>query len=158
MAGAGRCSRDGVQYAAPAPEGVTEPRVVIHLRTGLTVRVARASGRARVSVHGEIDIDCADVLYHVLRDCLSCYPDGVDVDLSAVAFFDCAGLNALLRARAQARAAGVRLTVGAVSTTVARVLDLTCGGDAFPEAVVRAGERRRGELLRIDTADLFATG
>jgi anti-anti-sigma factor len=130
----------------------------MHLRTGLIVRVARESGRTRVAVHGEIDLDSADMLNRVLGDCLRADAGGVDVDLTAVGFFDCSGLNTLLRARALAEAFGVRFTLGAVSAPVARVLDLTHCRDAFPEAVVAGGPRRRGESLRLVAGELVATG
>ncbi|NUP39586.1 MAG: STAS domain-containing protein, partial [Streptomyces sp.] len=98
--------------------------------------MTEAAGRTRVAVHGEVDLDCADTLYQVLADCLTSTPRGVDVDLTATAFFDCAGLNALLRARTRARATGAELTVTAVSPAVARVLDLTYCREVFPEAAV----------------------
>lgn len=160
MAGAGHHSSEGARKGAGAPEDATEPRVVMHLRTGLTVRVARDSGCTRVSVHGEIDLDSADMLSRVLSDCLRASVDGAGVyaDLSGAGFFDCAGLNTLLRARALADAFGVRFTVGAVSAAVARVLDLTYCRDAFPEAVVRNAPRRRGESLRVMATELVATG
>lgn len=160
MAGAGHRSCEGPKRGAPAPVDVAEPRVVMHLRTGLTVRVARDAGRTRVSVHGEVDLDSADMLNRVLADCLRTSADGagVDVDLTGTGFFDCAGLNTLLRARALAEAFGARFTVSAVSAPVARVLDLTYCRDTFPEAVVRTAPRRRGESLRVMAAELVATG
>ncbi|NJP45771.1 STAS domain-containing protein [Actinacidiphila epipremni] len=111
------------------------PRVVRHLRSGLTIRTVEDGERIRVRVEGEVDLDCADTLHQVLADCLQAGPRGVDLDLTGAEFFDCAGLNALLRARSGARAAGAELTVTAVSPAVARVLDLTHCDEAFPHSV-----------------------
>ncbi|MFI0941436.1 STAS domain-containing protein [Streptomyces sp. NPDC021020] len=88
-------------------------------------------GRTLLTVRGEIDLDSAGILDQAAADCLADTPKGVDVDLAGVGFFDCAGLNALLRARALARATGAELNVTAVSSAVARVLDLTHCREAF---------------------------
>ncbi|WP_159011861.1 STAS domain-containing protein [Streptomyces sp. NRRL F-5123] len=88
-------------------------------------------GRTRMTVHGEVDLDCSGMLHQALVDCLTATPRGVDLDLAGVTFFDCSGLNALLRARALAQATCAALNVTAVSTAVTRVLDLTHCGEAF---------------------------
>ncbi|MFF1307026.1 STAS domain-containing protein [Streptomyces sp. NPDC058307] len=52
-------------------------------------------------------------------------PQAVRVDLCAVRFFDCSGLNALLEGREQASAAGIRFGVRVPAGSVAeRVLQL----------------------------------
>lgn len=117
---------------------VAAPRVVRHLRSGLTIRITEDGDRTRVRVEGEVDLDCADTLHQALADCLRATPHGVDVDLTGAEFFDCAGLNALLRARARAHDAGAELNVTAVSPAVARVLDLTHCAEAFPHAAAPA--------------------
>jgi anti-anti-sigma factor len=106
-------------------------RVIRHLRSGLTVRIVERHGRTELAVRGEIDLDCAGLLQQAVVDCLADTPQGVDVDLAGVGFFDCAGLNALLRARARARATGAELCLTALSPAVARVLDLTHCRAAF---------------------------
>lgn len=137
MAGAAQ-PRESAHRGEAAVPTAAAPRVVRHLRSGVTIRMAEAFGRTRVAVHGEVDLDSAETLRQVLVDCLASTPCGVDVDLSGTGFFDCAGLNALLRARARARATGAELTVIAVSPAVARLLDLTHCREAFPEAGVPA--------------------
>jgi anti-anti-sigma factor len=113
---------------APATD-VPATRVVRHLRSGLSLRLTDADGgMTRVAVHGEIDLDCADLLEHVLIDALGFAPAGLHVDLTGVTFFDCAGLNALLRVRALAFEEDAELTVTAMSSAVRRVLDLTHSG------------------------------
>lgn len=158
MAGAGHRSCAGVQFGATAPEDVSRLSSVVHLRTGLTAQAARTPDGTLVSVHGEVDLDCVDLLHRVLADCLRSDPSGVDVDLTGAGFFDCAGLNALLRARALADAFGVRLTVRAVSAPVARLLDLTGCRDAFPDAVVRDTGGGRGGSTQVRAPELGATG
>lgn len=133
MAGAGQHRREGARHGA-AGQGQASPparRVIRHLRSGLTVRIAERHGRTELAVRGEVDLDCAGLLQQAVADCLADTPQGVDIDLAGVGFFDCAGLNALLRARAQARATGAELRVTALSPAVARVLDLTHCREAF---------------------------
>ncbi|CAG7646083.1 STAS domain-containing protein [Actinacidiphila bryophytorum] len=138
MAGAAHQSYDGTYRGEPALPAASATRVVRHLRSGLTLRMTEAFGRTRIAVHGEVDLDTADTLLRVLADCLESTPAGVDVDLTGTGFFDCAGLNVLLRARAKARATGAELTVLAVSPAVSRLLALTHCDEVFPEAVVPA--------------------
>lgn len=139
---------------------VITPRVVEHLHSGLIVRVVEDGGAIRVSVGGEIDLGCADMLHQVLAGCLSTAPHGIDVDLTGVGFCDSSGLNALLRAREHARAVGVRLTVGAVSAPVARVLGHSHCSDTFPEAVVSVpvGRGHRRHSARFGDAADDGTG
>ena len=68
------------------------------------VEVVNANGRAIVSLHGEIDMNCGPAL----RDALSAAQHGspdVIVDLSGVTFMDSTGLHALIGAYYQ-RAGG----------------------------------------------------
>nr|WSX74739.1 STAS domain-containing protein [Streptomyces sp. NBC_00899] len=138
MAGTGRRSIIPPADAGPAASATVmasqQVRVVRHLQSGLVVRLTEADGRIRACVNGEIDLDCADLLERVLADALRSAPGGLDLDLSAVGFFDCAGLNALLRLRALARRDGAELAVLPVSAPVARLLDLTGTWPAFPLA------------------------
>ena len=124
---------DGV----PATTASPDVRIVSHIRSELSVRMAEVEGRTRVTVHGEIDLDCAEMVEHVLIDALRFSPGGLDVDLSAVRFFDCAGLNALLKVRAAGRGSGAELRLTAMSPAVARVMDLTGSRAAFPVVAVR---------------------
>ncbi|SHM09204.1 STAS domain-containing protein [Actinacidiphila paucisporea] len=132
MSGGRSCSippaRSGTVTVTSATRAV---RVVRHLRSGLVMRLTEAGGLVRVAVHGEVDLDCADLLEHVLTDALRSSPDGLHLDLSGVGFFDCAGLNTLLRARALAVAEGREMSVTSASAAVARVLDLTRTWPAF---------------------------
>ncbi|MBI0313861.1 STAS domain-containing protein [Streptomyces javensis] len=81
--------------------------------------------RKVVVVNGEVDYETAPVMSAVLRNALRDSAEGVDVDLSAVRFWDCAALNALLRLRREALAHGKTVIVRSPSRTAGRVLDLT---------------------------------
>ncbi len=76
-------------------------------------------------VNGEVDYETAPVMSAALRDALRDSAEGVDVDLSAVRFWDCSALNALLRLRRDALAHGKTVIVRSPSRTVRRVLGLT---------------------------------
>lgn len=85
-----------------------------------------AAGRATLRLAGDIDLDTAPRLRHAMGDCLRQRPTMVHLDISDVAFCDCAGLNALLWARAQADGAPAAFELrGPVQPPVARLLDLT---------------------------------
>lgn len=100
-------------------------RVIIHPVDGLTVRLSRRAGHVYATVSGEIDFTAAEIFEHVLIDHLLRETDSLSLELSGVAFFDCAGLNALLRARGVAERTGAVLELTAVSPPVRRVLGLT---------------------------------
>lgn len=97
----------------------------------LQVRSAVADGAALIVVAGEIDCDTANQLQQVFDDCLSRRLDTVEVDLSAVSFCDCAGLNVLLRARSRAIDAGARFRLLARSRQVSRLFALTRVSEVF---------------------------
>ncbi|MFG1811330.1 STAS domain-containing protein [Streptomyces sp. NPDC049040] len=129
--------RPGAKPAAPAtPAAARDARVVRHLRSGLVIRLTEEDGRTLAAVRGEVDLDCADLLEQVLTHALHSAPGGLRVDLSGVRFFDCAGLNSLLRAAATAAPGSAGMTVTSVSAAVARVLDLTRTWAVFPSAAV----------------------
>ncbi|MCQ8191119.1 STAS domain-containing protein [Streptomyces rugosispiralis] len=81
--------------------------------------------RKVVLVNGEVDYETSPVMSAVLRNALRESAEGVDVDLSAVRFWDCSALNALLRLRREALAHGKTVIVRSPSRTVRRVLGLT---------------------------------
>lgn len=77
--------------------------------------------RARISVHGELDIATAAELERELRAGLSC--GDVVLDLQAVSFMDSSGLRAVLVASREAREAGRRLLVLPGTGQVLRVIE-----------------------------------
>ncbi|WP_244291130.1 STAS domain-containing protein [Streptomyces subrutilus] len=93
---------------------------------GLEIGVAPApSGMVDVCVSGEIDFHNAAALRDVLLIALTSHRGTLRLDLAAVTFCDCAGLNALLAARAAALRAGRGLHITAAGRPVERLLDLT---------------------------------
>lgn len=95
-----------------------------------TIRSAEVGSRMSVTVRGELDIG-AQQLQSELRDILGRSATGVDLDLSAVRFCDCGGLNILLDLRRQALLQGKTVAVRACSPEVQRLLDLTGAGELF---------------------------
>ncbi|MET9881263.1 STAS domain-containing protein [Actinacidiphila glaucinigra] len=85
---------------------------------------ARGTGGAVAVITGEVDVGCAADLERCLVGAMRAHPEGLELDLSGVTFFDCAGLNALLEARTFQNRGG-NLTIKVMSPRVARVLDLT---------------------------------
>lgn len=70
--------------------------------TSATFRMApRGPGRALAVISGEVDAECAGDLERCIIGALNTHPEGLDLDMSQVSFFDCSGLNVLLRARAR---------------------------------------------------------
>ncbi|MEU3727213.1 anti-sigma factor antagonist [Streptomyces sp. NPDC031705] len=93
---------------------------------GLRITVEqREPGTALVTVSGEVDFHSAAALLETLLAALLSYRTAVAVDLGQVTFCDCAGLNALLAARAAADRAHRRMRVTTTSRRVDRLLHLT---------------------------------
>ncbi|WP_405827094.1 MULTISPECIES: STAS domain-containing protein [unclassified Streptomyces] len=89
-------------------------------------------GEAVVTVTGEIDLMTSPILRAALEEAMADRPHHLEVDFAHVTFCDCAGLTALLRARAAARQAGASFTLVHVDApTVIRLFDLTEAGPLF---------------------------
>ncbi|MFJ1936886.1 STAS domain-containing protein [Kitasatospora sp. NPDC088160] len=93
----------------------------------ITADVAGAPHTRFVEAAGELDMDGAPVLRRALRAALAVRgrQEVVVVDLARVAFCDSAGLDALLRARAEAGRRGVLLVLARPGAAVARMLEIT---------------------------------
>ncbi|WP_369212563.1 STAS domain-containing protein [Streptomyces flavofungini] len=74
---------------------------------------------------GEIDAERTGKLLPDLLDALSRSAAGLTLDLRAVTFCDCSGLNCLLLLRRRAVSQNKCLVIDAMSPAVARILDLT---------------------------------
>ncbi|MEU3573807.1 STAS domain-containing protein [Kitasatospora sp. NPDC036755] len=93
---------------------------------GLRVTVADRGPDRIVSVAGELDHDSAELLCSALAS--PAPADGIErivVDLAGLRFCDSTGLNVLLRARLDARAAGLRLELAGPVPSVARLFAIT---------------------------------
>ncbi|MET8026891.1 ANTAR domain-containing protein [Streptomyces avermitilis] len=91
----------------------------------LKVEVHPAGDRQVVVAYGDIDVDTESVLHRALRKALDHSVSGVDLDLGAVGFCDCAGLNVLLRMRRHALAHGKTLAVQPAGPAAERLLTMT---------------------------------
>ncbi|QMU69317.1 STAS domain-containing protein [Streptacidiphilus sp. P02-A3a] len=81
--------------------------------------------RAVVSLAGELDADTVAVLQHQLATLVLQGRKHLVLDLALVPFMDSAGLNSVLRARAETLRYGGSLALAAPGPAVRRLLDLT---------------------------------
>lgn len=95
----------------------------------LDVRLSIADDSALISLGGEIDLGTAPQVLEAVDICLACRARGISIDLSAVTFCDCAGLNAFDRARSRTVAAGGVLHLLAPSPPVARLFAILDPGE-----------------------------
>jgi len=89
-----------------------------------------------VAVRGEIDMDNADHLTHVLTAALREAPAGLVVDLAGVTFLGAAGIGALVVCRAAAERAGRRFTLTNPRPMARRVLEITGLADLLHPAAI----------------------
>ncbi|MGW0843213.1 STAS domain-containing protein [Streptomyces sp. NPDC002787] len=98
--------------------------------------------RALVTLTGEIDLNSAPLVHASLERCLHDGIRTIDVDVTAVTFCDCSGLNTFLYASLCTAAAGGSLRLHHPSPALKRLVALT-GSDslflALPDAF--AGNR-----------------
>ncbi|WP_081982391.1 STAS domain-containing protein [Streptacidiphilus albus] len=95
----------------------------------LTTTAQRAPGGLVLHVSGELDLDSAPTLESAATAHLGALPSVLTLDLSRIAFIDCAGLAALLRISVHASYSRTALLLGPISPSVARLIALT--GDPF---------------------------
>ncbi|MGW7072312.1 STAS domain-containing protein [Streptomyces sp. NPDC054855] len=99
------------------------------------------SGRARVTLSGELDFDTAPSVLEAVAACLAKRPTSLCLDLTGISFCDCAGLNSLLTARLSVLQAGVDLLVEGVGAQLARLLSLIGADDVFTtDAIFTEGD------------------
>jgi anti-sigma B factor antagonist len=81
--------------------------------------------RALITFSGEIDLQSAPLVRQSLSECLRDGFRTIDVDLAAVTFCDCSGLNAFLTASQRTITAGGSLRLRHPSPAVTRLFTLT---------------------------------
>ncbi|MFJ8988847.1 STAS domain-containing protein [Streptomyces sp. NPDC102279] len=81
----------------PSPQRTSAGALVV--RPWLESTTSTVGDRTVVALRGEIDMDTEQSLHLALHDALDRSTTGADLDLSAVGFCDCSGLNVLLGAR-----------------------------------------------------------
>jgi anti-anti-sigma factor len=101
-----------------------------------TITGPGASQVRRVTVVGEVDDSTAPALQAALARAIGDDPSRLELDLTDVTFFSCAGLTALLGAR---HAAGSRLELIGAGRQVSRILQILNLDAAFgPHAAAEA--------------------
>ncbi|MDC2959963.1 ANTAR domain-containing protein [Streptomyces gilvifuscus] len=129
-----------------------------------TIESVADGDRVLVTVRGELDVGGAG-LRTALGDVLDRSAAGLDLDLTALGFCDCGGLNILLDLRRQALAQGKTVGVRACGPAVTRLFELTGTRELFApsgpggrrdEPVAEAPVRRANvdQELRTEVAQL----
>lgn len=111
-------------------------------------RTAVHRGSARVTLVGELDLDTTPQLSEAVAACLAERPKSLCLDLTGVAFCDCAGLNALLTARMSVLQAGVEFIVEGIGRQPARLLALAGAADILPDAGIRQARQHPATARR----------
>ena len=93
--------------------------------TVLNVASRRRAMNVIVALDGELDLDGVPLLLTEVRQQLASGAEVIEIDAAALSFIDSAGLHAILAAKAAAKAAGRQFRVGAASTHLTRVVELT---------------------------------
>lgn len=78
-----------------------------------------------VQLAGELDLSTVAVFVDAIDDVLEDRPRSVELDLSDLTFIDSSGVGAYVTAFRRARAQGTNLSLGARSSLVQRVLELS---------------------------------
>ncbi|WP_369373288.1 STAS domain-containing protein [Streptomyces sp. cg36] len=102
------------------------------------------SGVAVLSLTGELDHDTAEPLRAALSQQIEAGRERIVVDCAGLWFCDSTGLNALLRARSAARAAGSGVELAALQPSVARMFEITGAHAVFrihPDLDTALGDR-----------------
>ncbi|MEV0529655.1 STAS domain-containing protein [Streptomyces sp. NPDC050439] len=110
------------------------------------------SGRARVTLAGELDFDTAPCVLEAVASCLAEQPTSFCLDLTGISFCDCAGLNSLLTARLSVLQAGMDLLVVGVGVQLARLLALIGADGIFTEGDTFTDAETEAALCASDTA------
>ncbi|WP_354644762.1 STAS domain-containing protein [Kitasatospora camelliae] len=100
--------------------------------TLLRITTTTGSGAARiVHLNGQVDQDQRLRLESALERAVADRPPRLVVDLAGLGFCDSTGLNALLKTRIAARAAGLPLVLAAPTSQTRRLLEITGADEVF---------------------------
>lgn len=111
---------------------------------GLTLCVCPDDHGTIVRIGGEIDVFVEEVLGDSLLRIMRGHTARLLLDLSAVTFFDCAGLRALQQARRRAELRNGAADLIDASAPVKRIINLAGLQDVFPVRDARPGEMAEG--------------
>ena len=98
---------------------------------GVTLYVRPGDGGTIVAVRGEVDVCTEAPLQRALLRIIRERSARLMLDLSGVAFMDCAGLRALLATRRRAELRGGSMRLIATSAAVRRIIELTGAQEAL---------------------------
>jgi anti-anti-sigma factor len=90
----------------------------------LHTRIVVTGDRACVQIAGELDMATATEVDRAVRDCLTCHPRHLELDLDCLTFCDATGLRALRRARETAQAQGCSFQLTGITPHVRRIFAL----------------------------------
>ena len=93
--------------------------------THLAVVTERHGQRSVLRLQGELDVSNRDRLYSAISSALENHPPLLVVDLSGLAFIDCAGLSVLVWAHKRLAGCGHRLIITGANPVAQRLLHLT---------------------------------
>jgi anti-sigma B factor antagonist len=93
--------------------------------THLAVITERHGQRSVLRLHGELDASNRDRLHNAINVALENHLSLLVMDLSGLAFTDCAGLSALVWAHKRLAGCGHRLVITGAKPAVQRLLHLT---------------------------------
>ncbi|MDG4821997.1 STAS domain-containing protein [Asanoa sp. WMMD1127] len=96
--------------------------------TPLVVDVADGAD-AVVTVRGDLDFPCADVLRVALTTALDREPASLTIDVERLTFIDSTGLAVLVHAWRRGSEAGVPVSLRSVPSFLASILDITGVGE-----------------------------
>jgi anti-sigma B factor antagonist len=107
---------------------------------GLTLCICPDDHGTIVRIGGEIDTSVEEALGDCLLRIMRAHTARLLLDLSAVTFFDCAGLRTLMQARRRAELRNGAVDLIDASKPVRRIVDLAGLQDVFPVRDARSRE------------------
>ncbi|MEU6273313.1 STAS domain-containing protein [Streptomyces populi] len=110
-----------------------------------SVSSAPSGNPTPVAIHGELDLVSGPQVRDRLGEALAASSGGLALDLSGLAFCDCAGLNVLLEIRHRALSQGKTVTIQAADPAIVRLLDLVGIQELFSSPRARCAEPPRRE-------------
>lgn len=111
---------------------------------GLTLCVCPDDRGTIVRIGGEIDVFVEEMLGDSLLRIMRAHTARLLLDLSAVTFFDCAGLRALVQARRRAELRNGAADLIDASAQVKRIIKLAGMQDVFPVHDAPSSEKADG--------------
>ena len=90
----------------------------------LTLKTGESAGISFVSVHGEVDVSCADELRTCISRVMEHESKGIRIDVADMPYIDSTGIGVLVGAAHAAADQGITFELAHPQRNVARVLEL----------------------------------